>query len=220
MKIYTSPNSPFGSRLTIGARAKGLEITPEPLPRAGLKSAEYLAINPIAKIPVLVTDAGTVIPESEVILDYLEDRYPTPSLRPDDPEHRAQVNLLIRIVDNYVMAPVIRCFTQLDPDARDDAVVAGELRHWKAGLAALAHFFDPPLPQAEAGLTLADCALPPALHLSERIARLLGIGEDLLQPHAALREYYAQISSHPVVGPVLDDLTRAQAAYDEARGRH
>lgn len=219
MIVYTSPNSPFGARVTIAARAKGIELECLRPPATGLKSPEFVAINPISKIPVLVTDGGFVIPESEAILHYLEDQFPTPSLRPTDPEQRAQVNIAIRIIDTYVMAPVIRLFPHLNPASRDERIVESEVARWKDGLAVLAHFLETPLPEAEAGVSLADCVLPPALHLSRRIELMLGLEEDLIKPHAGLVAYYSRMKAHPIVGPVLADLTAAQAEYDIKAGR-
>jgi len=216
MKIYTSPVSPFGERVRIAELAKGIDIERAPLPAAGIKTGEYLELNPIAKIPVLVTDTGTVIPESEAILNYLEDRFPSPSLRPQDPENRAHINVTIRIMDTYIMAPVIRTFPYLDPAVRDEGVVKREVNYWKNGLSALAHFMRNPMPGAEAGITLADCVLPVSLHLSARISRFLGLG-DLLAPHGILVDYYSAMLEHPIVGTVLSDLTTAQNAYDAAK---
>jgi glutathione S-transferase len=76
-----------------------------------------------------------------------------------------------------------------------------------------------PLPPAHAAVTLADCVLPPSLHLSARIARMLGVEGDLLEPHQPLLEYYARMQDHPVVGPVLDELTAAQTIYDAKAAR-
>ena len=45
---------------------------------------EYLALNPSGIVPTLVED-GRVVTQSNVIVEYLDDAYPTPSLRPDDP---------------------------------------------------------------------------------------------------------------------------------------
>ena len=47
-------------------------------------SPEYLKIYPMGKIPSLEVD-GLVFGESEVINEYLEDRFPTPSLLPGTP---------------------------------------------------------------------------------------------------------------------------------------
>ena len=214
MQLINSPVSPFGARILIALRAKGLAIDSVPPPAGGLRSAAFLAVNPLAKIPVLMLDDGTALPESALILDYLEDRFPRPSLRPAGAVERARVNLAVRIMDTYVMAPVIRTFPQLDPARRDTRVVDFEVARWREGLAALAHFVRFPLPAAEAGLSLADCVLPPSLHLCARIARFLGIPDDLLAPHPSLVAYYAAMTDHSVVGPILEELTAAQALKD------
>jgi glutathione S-transferase len=217
MKLYTSPASPFGQRITIAARAKGIDIEFVRPPSAGVKSPEFLAINPIGKIPVLLTEKGGVIPESAVILDYLEDRFPTPSLRPRDPEQRARVTTAIHLMDTYVMAPVIRLFPHLNPAQRDDRTVEQEIVRWQHGLSILEHFMSTPLPDAAAGISLADCVLPPSLHLSARIARMLGVQGDLMAPHDVLVAYYSRMKDHLIVGPILDQMTAAQAASDAAK---
>ena len=81
-RLYTSGNSPFGARIAIAERAKNIEITKVPLPEGGLRAAEFLRLNPIAKIPVLVTEDDWVLPESSVILHWIEDSFPDPSLIP------------------------------------------------------------------------------------------------------------------------------------------
>lgn len=140
MRLHNSPTSPFGARIAIALRAKGVDWTDIGKPPTGLQSPEFLAINPVGKIPVLFTEGGLAIPESEVILDYLETRFPTPALLPADPEERARIQLVVRMTDTYVAAPIIRTFPHLDPSTRNDVILANEVAHWKAGLAALAHF--------------------------------------------------------------------------------
>lgn len=48
--------------------------------------------NAIGKVPVL-EEEGFVLPESRVIMEYLEERYPEPPLLPSDPGERALVRL-------------------------------------------------------------------------------------------------------------------------------
>ena len=211
MKLYHSPSSNFGMRVMIAARAKGLEFEIL-LPDGGLRSPGYLALNPVAKIPVLVTEQGTIIAESIPIIEYLEERFPKPSLRACDADANARINVVTRVVDTYLMAPVIRLFPHLDPAARDAAVVAAEVRHWTAGAAALAHFLTDPLPETEATLTIADCALAPSLLLSTRIARMLDLPADPVHAHPVLNAYAERMEAHPVAGPVLEQLKAAQAA--------
>jgi glutathione S-transferase len=69
---------------------------------------EYLALNPNGVVPTLVHD-GRVIIESSIIVEYLDDAFPTPPLRPFDPYWRAQVKLWLKFSDdvayNAVYAP-------------------------------------------------------------------------------------------------------------------
>lgn len=218
VKLYTAANSNFGARVAIAARAKGVALEEAPLPAGGLRSRAFLEINPLAKIPVLVLDGAMILPESETILRYLEARFPEPSLYPEGAAARAATDRAGRIMDLYVMTPVIRLFPHLDPARRDAAAVGDEVGRWCAGLGVLAHFLRDPLPQAPAGVSLADCMLAPSLHLCTRIAALLGLPGDPVADQPVLVAYYRQVARHPVVGPVLDALTETQAEKDVGQG--
>jgi glutathione S-transferase len=212
MQLYNTPMSPFGTRVKIAIRAKSIEVE-EIAPLGGHPTTpEFRKINPVGKIPVLITNGGLTIPESEAILNYLEDRFPTPSLRPAGAEERARVNTAIRIMDTYVMAPVGRTFAHLNPASRDAAVVAAEVARFQDGLALLEHYVATPLPTADAGLTLADCVLAPSIHLTKLIALMLGVQGDVLRSHPALAAYYEAVQQHPVIGAELAALTAAQSA--------
>ena len=72
----------------------------------GLKSEEYLALNPQGKMPLLVLPDGLALPESEVISRYLCDAHADvgPSLLPaESPERRAVCALATRVHDQYVV---------------------------------------------------------------------------------------------------------------------
>ena len=61
--------------------------------RAGeQQKTEYLKLNPNAVVPTLV-DHGTIIIESTVINEYLDDAHPEPRLRPADAGQRARMRL-------------------------------------------------------------------------------------------------------------------------------
>ena len=60
----------------------------------------FLAINPNGQVPVLVHD-GSVITESTVINEYLEDAFPEVSLRPADPVRCARMRIFSKFVDEY-----------------------------------------------------------------------------------------------------------------------
>ena len=61
----------------------------------------YLALNPRGVVPTLVHD-GKVVRESQVILEYLEDVFPTPALRPPDPLARAAMRLWTKLIDEFL----------------------------------------------------------------------------------------------------------------------
>lgn len=54
------------------------------------RHAEYLRLNPAGQTPALVLDDGTTIAESITIMEYLEERHPSPALIGTTPEERAQ----------------------------------------------------------------------------------------------------------------------------------
>jgi len=61
---------------------------------------EFIALNPNGQVPVLAHD-GTVITESTVINEYLEDVFPDIRLRPADPVWRARMRIWNKFVDEY-----------------------------------------------------------------------------------------------------------------------
>jgi len=87
---------------------------------------DYLRVNPAGVVPTLV-DGSAAIPESNVIGEYLDDRWPEPALRPTDPLGRARMRLWTRRLDEglhvaigtVTMACAVRYqYLALDPEAR------------------------------------------------------------------------------------------------------
>lgn len=60
-------------------------------------SAEFKALNPQGLGPTLVQD-GNVMIQSPAIIEWLEERYPTPPLLPADPDDRAHVRALAALI--------------------------------------------------------------------------------------------------------------------------
>lgn len=203
MKLYSANLSPFAGRVRLAVYAKGLDLETA-LPPGGPKSTAYLALNPIGKIPTLVLDDGTCIPESDTIVEYLEDLGQGAPLLPTDPVARARVRLLARVGEMYVMAPLQRLFGQVKPDTRDEAVVAKEMKALDEGLTHLNVFL------AGAGgfsgrITLADCQLVPTLFFVRAMTPPLG-DPDMLERHEAVAGYFAQVAQDPSALKVLEEL--------------
>lgn len=105
--LYDMPVSNNGARVRLVMYWKGLEADVDiksPMELGGLKDDRYLALNPQGKMPLLVLENGTALPESEVISQYVLHRFQGtgPDLVPAEPEERAVAALLTRLHDTYV----------------------------------------------------------------------------------------------------------------------
>lgn len=206
MILYGSYISPFSARVMIQIRAKNLNVPMVEAPD-GVHSDTYRRINPLGKIPALEVD-GRVIPESAVICEYLEARYPEPTLLGADAEETASIRLLARIADLYVMNAMLPLFAQLNPKTRDEAVVRSVVEAVSRGLGFLDRFIAPGPYAVGARLTLADAAAAPFLFYVTRFLPMVGAAEPLA-PVERVAAYWAQIERDPRVKAVLDAMREA-----------
>lgn len=59
----------------------------------------FLAVNPAGTVPVLDVGAGAIIRQSTSIMEYLEERYPSPDMIGDTPEARAATRDLVYMIN-------------------------------------------------------------------------------------------------------------------------
>ena len=99
MKLYSFFRSGTSHRLRIALNLKGLayEQVAVDLRREEHLGDAFKAINPQQLVPVLEADERLMI-QSPAIIEWLEERYPTPPLLPADAGDRAQVRALAAIV--------------------------------------------------------------------------------------------------------------------------
>jgi len=86
--LYTAERCPFAARARIVLAEKGLDYEAVEIDLDD-RPALIFQKNPLGKVPVYEEDGGLVLPESLVIAEYLEERYPEPALWPADPAERA-----------------------------------------------------------------------------------------------------------------------------------
>ncbi|MBA3810342.1 MAG: glutathione S-transferase family protein [Caulobacteraceae bacterium] len=208
MKLYSVDLSPYATRVRMAIHAKGLDVEIAPPPGGDLKSAEYLAVNPMGKIPALVLDDGTVIPESDTIVEYLEDAYPQRPLRPATPEGKARARLIARVAELYVMTQGLTLFGQMNPAARDQAVVDDAFGKIDEALVHLNHVMGPGPYAVEGDLTTADCALVPLLFFMGVFGQVFGKG-DVMAKYGKLGPYWAFIQTDPVMAEGIAEMAEA-----------
>lgn len=208
MKLYQANLSMFAARVRIQTYFKGvaLELLDPP---GGLNTPEFVAINPTGKVPCLV-DGDFALPESEVIMEYIEDKHPEPSLRPKDPKAHAKQRLLNRLTDLYVYQPMARLFPQLSYKGRDQAAVDAALADLDKGLKWVETYVEGPRYAVGGRMSLADCTLPPQLFFPVSMLPRFG-REDALANAPKLKAYYAAISQEPPVAKVLSEMGAALA---------
>ena len=210
MLLYSDDTSPWCApvRAAIYAKGLGIEIAAPP---GGLKSDAYRQVSVTGSIPCLMLDDGSPLPESAVILAYLDEKFPATPLMPTDPEGRARVALLQRLAENGVLTVLVEFMHDLVSGAPDAAAKARE--RLGAGLDRLEHFVAAEGYAAGPAFTRADCVLGPALFGVPALAGLLGDGE-LLARRPKLAAYVGRVQQHPAIAKVLEELMTALAASE------
>ncbi len=86
-------------RLTLAEKGLSWESRTLDLRRGDQFEPDYVALNPGAVVPTLI-DGEAVIVESSVIMQYLEDLQPDPTLLPTGPLDRARLRLWLKRIDD------------------------------------------------------------------------------------------------------------------------
>lgn len=172
------PLSNYYNKVKLVLLEKQIPFTEEAV-GTGPKDEATLAATPLGKIPFIRVDGQTLC-ESQVIVDYLEAAYPTPSLLPADPLAAAKVRELATFVDLHLELVARELYSQaffggtVADDVKDS--VRKRLVKHIAGFKRLAKFA--PYVAGET-FTLADCSAWVSLPLVGMASRSV-LGEDLL----------------------------------------
>ena len=101
MRLINAPPSPFGRKVAIALHEKNLPFETqwdEPWGEATI-TGEY---NPLAQLPILITDDGEVLYESTYLLEWIERRYPSPPLLPADDDGILAVKQLMVLAEGIM----------------------------------------------------------------------------------------------------------------------
>ncbi len=177
LSLYSYWRSSSAWRVRIGLGLKGLayQYRPVNLQAQEQFGAAHRTRNPAAQVPVLeVEEDGRRVhlAQSMAILEWLEERHPSPPLLPEDPWGRARVRTLAELVNSGIQplqnAVVLRTLKERWPGYEKEWAA----RFIRSGLEALE-----PLVAAGAGRFahgdlpgLADCYLVPQLYNARRYA--------------------------------------------------
>jgi glutathione S-transferase len=114
--LYFFPVAPNPTKVRLyiaekeaGGASLGIEESLVNLPKGEQNSSEFLARNPLGKLPALELDDGSWLVESLAIIEFLEELQPEPTMIGRTPLERARVRELERICDIGVLLSTARC---------------------------------------------------------------------------------------------------------------
>jgi glutathione S-transferase len=216
MKLYSLPLSPFAARVRGAIHAKRLRVEIVAPPEDWRTSPDFRAVNPMARVPVLVLDDGTCLPESGVIVEYLEDAYPDPTLRPRSPAGLARVRLITQVADLYVMQAVLPLFFLFDSKARDEAAIEAQLAKLDSGLKLLNDMLDAGSYAHGHKLSTADVWLTPVRFALDGLMGFSG-RTTLLDRYKSVAAYADVARRDPALGRVWQEMSDGLKAFMEMR---
>lgn len=109
-KLHGVNLSPFVRKVRVALAEKGIAYESIPVVPFG-QSAEFMKLSPLGKIPVY-QDGDFSVPDSSVIIDYLERTHPKPALYPTDARLRARALYLEEYADTRLVETLSPVFFQ------------------------------------------------------------------------------------------------------------
>src|SRR3954451_564925 len=198
LTLYDAARCPYCARVRITLAEKAIEYEPVEIDLQN-RPAWIYEKNETGRVPVVEEDAW-ILPESAVIMEYLEERYPEPALLPDDAADRALARLWIFRHDDFTRPYYALRRGEEDAAARLD-VELGKLDAAVSGRDFLAGRFG-----------LADIAYVPWVL---RARDMLGVS---LEAFPALDSWLDQLFERPPIAMEVDVV--AALSSSERRRRH
>ena len=154
MSLFTGASDVHSHRVRIVLAEKGINFDAVDVDAAN-PPEDLMELNPYGSVPTLV-DRDLVLYDSQVIMEYLDERFPHPPLMPVDPVSRAQSRMTLRRI-------------QRDWDSLLDKIAGGGKEKTKAvkelreSMTVVAPIFEQKPYFLSDELSLLDCAVAPIL---------------------------------------------------------
>jgi glutathione S-transferase len=99
VRLIDAPRCPYCARVRIALAEKGVDYETVEID-LGDRPPWVFELNETGRVPIL--DDELVLPESEVIMEYLDERFPAVPLLPTDRSERAKARLLVHRFDDLL----------------------------------------------------------------------------------------------------------------------
>ena len=193
MRLYDFPFAPNPRKVRVYLAEKGIEV-----PRVEVnllegehRKREFLALNPMAGVPVLELDDGTVLRESLAIIEYFEELHPEPPMIGTTALERARVRAIERTCELDVLRRVALVFHATRPVLPGKKPSAEIARVMQAELPRPLAFLDEQMGNREFVVgerpTIADCTLFAAFEMARAGEIPLDVGLNLARWYESFR---------------------------------
>ena len=206
---YWRSSASYRVRIALGLKGLSFQQITHDLRTSAHKSVDYGVINPQHFVPALETDDGHVLIQSPAILEWLEERYPSPPLLPDARDDRAIVRAMAAIIGCDVHPlnnlRVLACL-KTDLKAQQHQIDAWIARWISEGFSALETMLERYADGFAFGNrpTLADCYIVPQVYSARRFKVDLNPFPLVQKVSSAAELLPAFSAAHPAAQPDAD----------------
>ncbi len=213
MKLYYNPISTYSQKVLLAFYEKGLEFQPKIIKLMDPESnEEYRKIYPMGKIPCLVLEDDHIIPESSIIIEYI-DSMAEPRLIDGDAEQTRKIRFKDRMFDLYLNDTVVTLlFQSMKPDDQKDQE---KIDTAKFRIDTMYNFMDHEFGQQPYAngdtFTMSDCSASPALFYSELLTPFTEY-KNICAYWERLKERASVQRTHKDAKPIVEEFMRKNAA--------
>ena len=129
LTLHMHPLASYCWKVLLALYEAGTTFRPNQIDGIPKDESDYVALWPIAKMPLL-QDGARIVPETSIIIDYLQDHHPgTAILIPADRERAREARLWDRFSDLYLHTPMQKLVSDhMRPEGSRDTLGAEEAR--------------------------------------------------------------------------------------------
>ena len=171
--LYAVPESTYCARVRLVLELKSVDYTEERPPGGTYQSEDYRRLVAAGSVPAIEIN-GTILHDSDAIVELLEDLFPKPVMRPDDPLERAFLKSVTRFHDTR-LEPALRSLFPLVGNSEKTQSAALVVDAMNGHLERLDRLISPRPYLGGEALSLADCAYATTLFMMDDIASCMNL---------------------------------------------
>ena len=213
MKLYYNPISTYSQKTLLAFYEKGIEFEPHIVSLMDPKALEeYRSVYPMGKIPCLVLEDDHIIPESSIIIEYI-DGMAEPRLIDGDAEQTRKIRFKDRMLDLYLNDSIVTLlFQSMKPeDQKDQERIDTAKFRVDTMYSFMEHEFgEQPYANGDK-FTMADCAAAPGLFYAELLAPFSEY-KNISAYWERLKERASVQKTHTDAKPIIEPFMKNNAA--------